>query len=214
MKALYKVMLTLWLSLGLGASLPALAAEKDAAGLLRQYLGEIQALQTDFQQTVLDSDGYELQSMTGQMIVARPGFIRWQTEPPYEQLLVANGTTLWLYDKDLEQVTVRPFMRDIADSPAMLLIGDLVDLEDRYRVTRGVGDEQSQVFTLVPVDNGGVYQRLELRFQAQVPAGMTLWDSLGQVTQVTFSQPKLNPSVDNSRFDFDIPPGVDVLTDD
>ena len=190
------------------------ASDPGAADRLRARLSGLNALRANFTQRVVDAQGYEMQTMTGTMTVARPGRIHWQTQPPYEQLLVSDATTLWLYDKDLEQVTVRPFMRDISDSPAMIFIGDLSALEDKYRITRGLGEGGVERYSLVPRDTSGVYQGLTLSFRDDTPVAMSLEDSLGQVTRVEFSDVELNPALDDGLFTFAIPAGVDVLYND
>ena len=181
---------------------------------LRDLLGGLNTLKADFQQQVTDLDGFEVQSLKGEMTVARPGNIYWRTKPPYEQLLVADAKTLWLYDKDLEQVTVRPFMKDIANSPAMLFIGDTSDLDSQYRVSRANGEEGNAVYTLIPVDSSAVYVKLLVSFKGDKPLGMELWDSLGQITRITFSRVRINQKVKPSLFTFKIPAGVDVLYND
>lgn len=185
-----------------------------AGEALRRLLSRLEAFSADFEQQVIDTEGYELQSMSGHMVLARPGKIYWQTKPPYEQLLVSDANTLWLYDKDLEQVTVRPFLRDVVNSPAMLLIGDLSSLESDYRVSYSAAENGDRVFNLTPMDSSAVYQKLMMRFAGDTPVAMVLWDSLGQESRITFSNINLNPTVSESLFRFEIPEGVDVLYDD
>src|SRR5690606_5707830 len=81
---------------------------------LQSLLAPLASLSADFRQVISDGEGYEIQALTGTMDVARPGKVYWKSAPPYEQLVVSDATTLWLYDADLEQVTVRPFDHDIA----------------------------------------------------------------------------------------------------
>ena len=185
----------------------------EASGQLRRLLGDMETLSAGFTQTVTDRDGYELQSMTGDMTVARPGYIHWETEPPYEQLLVGDTETLWLYDRDLEQVTVRPFMRDVVESPAMLLIGDVEDVDRKYEVSRSAASGGAR-FVLVPRDEAAVYRRLTLSFEAGIPNAMSLEDSLGQTTRIEFENVATNQPVSPELFHFEIPDGVDVLRDD
>jgi len=194
--------------------LSSMAGADDVSDDLRDRLARVETLSARFDQRVTDMDGFELQALEGSMTVARPGNIHWQSNPPYEQVLVADGTTLWLYDKDLEQVTVRPFMKDIANSPAMLFIGDTSNLEEQYRITRANGENGRTVFTLVPQDSGAVYVKLMVSFDGKKPVAMEMWDSLGQITRVEFSRVRINRAVDKALFAFAIPDGVDVLRDD
>jgi len=180
---------------------------------LQSLLAPLASLSADFRQVISDGEGYEIQALTGTMDVARPGKVYWKSAPPYEQLVVSDATTLWLYDADLEQVTVRPFDHDIARTPAVLFIGDVQELDDKFRVS-SLDTDGGTTYTLVPVDEGALYQRLTLTFKGATPTAMTLWDTLGQQTRIDFSNVKLNQPVADSRFTFAIPDGVDVLYDE
>jgi len=195
-------------------SIGASAAVHDpaASNTLERLLAPLASLQADFHQTVADGEGYELQAVEGTMTVARPGKVRWQTEPPFEQLVVSDATTLWLYDKDLEQVTVRPFNEDVANTPAVLLIGKVENLDETYQVSN-VTEDGDTIFTLVPRDDGALYQKITLTFAGETPKGMSLWDTLGQRTTIDFHEVVINGKVNQRLFRFKIPRGVDVLYD-
>ncbi|MGD9660619.1 MAG: outer membrane lipoprotein chaperone LolA [Porticoccaceae bacterium] len=186
--------------------------QPESSKRLDALLSPLMALSARFEQIVTDEEGYELQTLSGTMIVARPGRVYWKSDAPYEQLVVSDATTLWLYDQDLEQVTVRPFDNDIANTPAVLFIGKVEQLEEKYRVS-SLNEGKSIVFTLVPRDPGALYQKLTLTFVGDTPASMSLWDTLGQQTRIDFDDVTLNQPVDASLFSFEIPDGVDVLYD-
>lgn len=197
------------------ATAPAgLAAVHDpvASARLERILAPLASLSADFSQTVVDGEGFELQSLEGTMVVARPGKVYWQTRPPLEQLVVSDATTLWLFDKDLEQVTVRPFSEDIANTPAVLLIGKVDKLDETYQVSALIEDKL-ETFTLVPRDESALYQKITLTFSGDAPAGMSLWDSLGQQTIIEFREVVVNGRINQRLFKFKIPKGVDVLYD-
>jgi outer membrane lipoprotein carrier protein len=175
-------------------------------------LAPLESLSARFTQTITDADGYELQTLTGTMTVARPGKVFWQSDAPYEQLVVSDATTLWLYDKDLEQVTIRPFDADIARTPAVLFIGKVENLEQKYRVS-SLDESNITTFTLIPIDPAALYQKVALSFKGKTPVAMNLWDSLGQQTRIDFTKVKVNKKVKASLFTFTVPPGVDVLQD-
>lgn len=189
-------------------ALPALAGANDALTALQQRLAPLKSLEARFVQTVTDADGYQLQQMTGSLSVMRPGKMRWHSDDPYPQLVVSDAETLWLYDPDLEQVTVRPFDRNVARTPAILFIGEVDQLESSYQVSR-----QGDVFQLLPLDDQALFQSLSIRFDEQTPVEMTLSDSLGQQTLIELQDVMVNQSIDDDRFHFDIPPDVDVIHD-
>lgn len=190
-------------------SVPALAGgEGEALMALQQRLEPLKSLDARFTQTVTDADGYQLQQMTGSLSVARPGKVRWQSDEPYPQLVVSDAETLWLYDPDLAQVTVRPFDRDVARTPAILFIGAVDQLESAYSVSR-----EGEVFELVPLDDQALFQSLSIRFDGQVPVAMTISDALGQKTLIELRDVAINQPGEDDRFRFDIPPDVDVIHD-
>lgn len=189
------------------------SADAEAVERLQSLLAPLETLSADFTQTVTDGEGYEIQSLSGHMVVARPGRVRWRSETPYEQLVVSDAETLWLYDPDLEQVTVRPFEADVSRTPAILFIGEVVDLRDRYRVSRE-REGELETFRLSPMDSGALFEEVHLHFDEGSPEAMTLRDSMGQETRVTFSNLVINRPVADTDFTFEIPDGADVLRDD
>jgi outer membrane lipoprotein carrier protein len=179
---------------------------------LRQLLTNLNALNTSFHQTVYSSDGVAMQQTSGQLLAARPGKVRWQAEPPMEQLVVSDGDTLWIYDPDLEQVTIKPFNQDLSKTPAILFIGDLDTLEQSYEIYIEKGD--TVAFTLIPLTTDSLYEKVALSFKGETPIAMVLWDSLGQKTAINFSKTQLNEPIDPVLFSFEPPKGVDILRDE
>lgn len=201
----------------LGALLVLLAVEVtgEPAELaeLGSRLAPMKNFSAGFNQTVTSADGYIIQEITGTLTVARPGKVRWQSDAPYEQLVVSDAETLWLYDPDLEQVTVRPFSHDISRTPAVLFIGEVEDLTHSYQVSAEHEGERSR-YWLEPLNSNALYERISIEFDGDTPAAMALWDSLGQVTRIGFSNAVINGDVNPAVFHFMPPPGVDVLHDE
>ncbi|MFT5721453.1 MAG: outer membrane lipoprotein carrier protein [Motiliproteus sp.] len=179
---------------------------------LSLLLNKINSLSATFEQLVLDGSGRRLQQVYGEMVLARPGKFRWRTEEPFPQLLVSNGQTLWLYDQDLEQVTRRPVDHRLSSTPALLLSGNLDDLENTFRV-QGPVEGDSGVFRLLPKNEEALFVVLRIGFAAGVPTEMQLEDNLGQKTGINFSDILLNPEVDDSQFEFQVPAGIDLITE-
>lgn len=176
---------------------------------LRTLLSSVNSLDARFEQTVYSIEGDILQKTTGHLMAVRPGKVRWMTAPPIEQLVVSDSETLWIYDPDLEQVSIRDFDQDISKTPAVLFIGDLDNLELSYNISR----QQDEIteFTLVPTATDSLYEKVALGFDNKTPVFMTLWDSLGQKTKITFQDLQLNESIDPALFHFDPPEGVDII---
>lgn len=182
------------------------------ANELRELLANLNSINSAFQQTVYSIDGEPLQQTSGKLQAARPGRVRWQTEPPMEQLVISDSETLWIYDPDLEQVTIRPFDQDLSKTPAILFIGNLDTLEQSYDVFIEMGNPTQ--FTLIPIGQDSLYEKVTLSFNGDNPLGMSLWDSLGQKTEVTFTQMQINQPLDTELFNFVPPEGVDILRDE
>lgn len=96
----------------------ACASDADA---LSAMLNNVHAMRADFVQTIYDNRNKAIQQSSGHMALSRPGKFRWEVVKPIPQLIIANGSRLWVYDKDLEQVTIRVLQEGAGDAPALLL---------------------------------------------------------------------------------------------
>ena len=177
---------------------------------LRNLLQPISSLSAQFKQQVTDADGFQLQQSEGLFQVAQPNNLRWIVKQPMPQQVISNGLTLWLYDPDLEQVIVKPFDASIESTPAILFSGDLTRLDSAYFIRQLSPD----VFQLTPEQEGSLFSELQIIFVDQLPASISLTDSLGQVTRIAFSDVQLNPSLPAALFEFEIPGDIDVINND
>ncbi len=185
----------------------------DGTALFRQKLEPIASFSAYFEQSVYAEDGVEIQQSSGSFQVARPGKVRWFSEAPFEQLIVADGESLWIFDPDLEQVSIRSFQKDIEKTPAVLFVGDLVSLSESYQVVIS-SSEGTETFYLYPRDSDSLYTRVSMSFRGELPLVMTLEDTLGQRTEIRFHQQQLNVEIDPAEFTFVPPPDVDILRED
>ncbi|WP_349570203.1 outer membrane lipoprotein chaperone LolA [Azotobacter salinestris] len=189
--------------------LPAQADERSIQRLT-QLLDRAQTLTARFSQLTLDGSGTQLQETSGEMALKRPGLFRWHTDAPQEQLLVSNGKTVWLYDPDLEQVTIRSLDQRLTHTPALLLSGDISKIGENFEITHkeagGVVD-----FILKPKAKDTLFDNLRLSFREGVVNDMQLIDGVGQRTNILFFGVKMNQSLDTAQFDFKVPEGTDVI---
>ena len=174
---------------------------------LRDLLQPITSLSARFQQQITDGDGYELQASEGLFQVSQPNRLRWVVETPMPQQIIADGVTLWIYDPDLEQVIIQPFNDDIAATPAILFSGDLDQLDDAYFVTQLAEGR----FELKPEQGGSLFDSMTIAFDGAKPASISLTDTLGQVTSISFTELDINPALSGDLFVFEAPDGVDVI---
>lgn len=203
---------------GISASLLALSVSTSAfadAALdsFIKRLEVISSMETYFEQVTLDQSGEVLQSLSGTLTVARPGKMRWQTEPPYEQLVVSDGELVWVYDMDLEQVTIRELEAKLQDTPALLLSGNTSEIEANYQVTHPsvAGNEGIDRYLLKPMDRSQLFDALEFDYKGDNLAYMRIFDAAGQITEIRFSKQQLNPELDDQAFYFIVPEGIDVI---
>jgi len=143
--------------------------------------------------------------------LARPGKFYWRTETPFPQTVVSDGETLWLYDPDLEQVSIQTLDPNQSRTPAMLLSGDIDAIEQRFIVKLTRDSERFQEYLLVPIEQDSLFEELRLSFTGGQLSSLLLSDSLGQRTSIELYDTQLNPSLPNDRFSFAVPEDVDVI---
>lgn len=180
---------------------------------LRERLDTMHSLEGDFTQTLFDADGTLLEESRGNFALQRPGKFYWHTRAPFEQLLVSDGETIWLYDPDLAQVTRRSYDEQVQGSPALILSEDIDRLGQNFQVRRRDLDGESDSFVLEPRNDEGLFQTLELVFAGERLAEIRMRDNLDQLTIFELSNVERNVSIDPQRFMFEPPEGVDVLVD-
>lgn len=167
-------------------------------------------LQGDFVQTIRDASGKTLQETKGFMLVATPGKMRWETQPPYQQLVVADGKDLWVYDRDLDQVSVRTLDAEMQGMPALLLSGRADDIEANFLVGKArVG--LTEVFHLVARDRSQLFESLDFVYEGVRLVKMRIYDATGQMTEIAFTNVMVNELLAASLFRFDQPDGVDLI---
>lgn len=176
------------------------------------FLGGLQGLQAQFHQVLTDRSGRAIDEASGVLAIRRPNRFRWDYRDPYEQVIVADGSRVWLYDRDLEQVTVRKLDDTLSATPAMLLSGE-GNLEDNFTVTGSSIESAVQWVQMEPKRSDTDFKSVRLGFEGSTLRFMELADKLGQTTQLEFSNVERNPVLDPSRFTFAVPPGADVIGD-
>jgi outer membrane lipoprotein carrier protein len=177
--------------------------------LLQDKLNAISTMTADFNQTV-KAKKREVSRSSGTMALQRPGRFRWKTVEPMEQLIIADGQKMWIYDIELEQVTVKKQEKGLGGTAALFLSGYDNKVTNDFEVTEK-DDGQLMVFDLnakAPKEN---FQRIKLIFKKEQLIGLDLYDQLGQITYVKLSQIKMNEKLQEKIFQFKPPKGVDVI---
>ena len=196
-------------------SLVGRVASADDAALQRlsAHLEGLKSLQAQFVQTVSDEKGKVLQTSQGSIAVRRGNHLRWETNAPFAYLIVTDGRMLWRYDRDLEQVTQQKFKGELADTPALILSGDMPRIRANYEVSVEQGSA-GEYFHLIPKQKNALFHSLTLLFSGVSVNELVLQDNLDQRTEIRFNSVINNPALADSVFHFDAPKGVDVVDDE
>ena len=192
--------------------LASLAAGGASLESLKAMLEQTTTARAQFAQMVLDKDLRMLQQATGTMQFSRPGKFRWQYDKPYEQLIVGDGSRVWLYDKDLNQVTVRKMDRALGSSPAALLAGSN-EIEKSYALSSAGLRDGLDWLMAVPRSRDTVFESVRLGFGKSGLEAMELRDQFGQITVIKFSTIERNARLPAEAFRFTPPKGADVISE-
>jgi len=202
-----------WLLAGalLACAAPALAqSAADANGRLDRFLQGLQTLKADFAQEIA-ARGSEEQHYWGVLYLQRPGRFRWEYQVP-DQLIVADGDTVWLVDRELEQVSRKGQAAALAGTPAQLLIGG--DPPQEHFTIESLGDSGELAWlALIPKARDSEFVRILLGFAEDELRQLEMVDSFGQLTRFHFSNVARNPPLDPELFRYRAPPGMDVFAD-
>lgn len=196
----------------LAIALPLSAAPAGGIAEMHAFLQDVHSLKADFVQVVLDSNLKQVKQSTGTLSIKRPDRFRWDYLKPNSEIIVADGKRLWLYDVDLQQVTVKLLNDTLAASPAVLLSGSN-DVEKSFSV-EDLGEKDGMEWvSLLPKVKDTDFDNVKLGFKGDDVAVMELKDNLGNLTRITFSKLQRNVSVADDAFKFTPPKGADVIGD-
>ncbi len=195
------------LLLGLLAVLPGHAA--DAQQRLDQALKNMDNLSADFRQTLRNEEKQIVQQSRGTLDLQRPGKFAWKYTEPYQQLIVADGRELWIYDIELEQVTVKPMDAGLANAPIMILMKQS-KIDEQFEVSEVGQRKYLYWIELKPRDKQLEYTDIYIGLEDGQVKAMELQDRFGQSTQIVFDNLRLGVVHDPATFKFEPPPGVDV----
>ncbi len=179
---------------------------------LDAFLDNLGTLQAKFEQSVLDQSHNQADRFQGVFYLRRPGQFRWDYSEPYEQLIVADGDRIWLYDSDLDQISHRSQEDALSGTPAQLL-SDASPIEDNFEVI-DIGASQGMAWVeLIPRDKESQFVRILLAFMGQELRRMEMADQFGQVTRFQFYDIQRNLALPDELFEFEPPEGSDSYGD-
>ncbi len=196
-----------------GAALAQGASQEGAAEELSSILRSYETYQADFIQIVVGENGNNVQETRGSLKAKRPGLFYWETGAPLSQFIVSDGDTVEVYDPDLEQVTIHKLDDRVQTTPALLLSGEVENLDETYQVSQRTLGESTQEFTLIPRGADSLFTSLRLSFYQGELQEMRMEDSLSQISILSFDDIVLNQAIDKSAFRLEYPEEVDVIRD-
>ncbi len=174
------------------------------------FLDGLETFSADFEQTLLDSSGEVLETTKGTVLLHRPGMFSWLYSEPYIQKIISDGKTLWVYEEDLEQVTISDMTDAIEDTPALIFSGNY-RLTEHYVINELENGDEHAWLELTPRDIESHYRSLRLAFSDNELTAMILFDSLGQTLLITFMNGSRNPDLNRELFRFAPADDIDVI---
>ena len=190
----------------------AITANVEAGGVdrLRDFVDGAKTLRAQFIQTVVDRAGKVSSESGGTMQFSRPGKFRWEYTKPYPQLIVGDGQKLWIWDSDLNQVTVKKLSDSLGSSPAALLAGSN-EIERSFTLIDGGNKDGLEWLNAQPKDRDTTFESIRMGFGETGLQAMELIDSFGQKTIIRFAKVEKNPKLATDLFKFVPPKGADVV---
>ncbi|MFZ1570736.1 MAG: outer membrane lipoprotein chaperone LolA [Thiolinea sp.] len=199
-------------------------AETDASGIaetsasdgrtsLNQFFTTVNSMQSGFVQEVYDDKGKLKQKSKGIVYLSRPGKFRWEYAAPESHQIVADGKNVWVYDVELDQVTVKPMSQALSAAPVGMLLNKQ-PVEQQFAVEPMEAENSTSKlswFRLKPHKKDSDFTTMDLGVSKQGIQEMVLGDKFGQQTYIHFQGMKLDGNVDAARFKFTPPAGVDVI---
>ena len=184
-----------------------------AAGSLERFQSFIRTTQSargEFEQKVYDRNKKLVQDSKGNFAFQRPGKFRWVFSKPYSQLIVGDGQRVWVYDADLNQVTVRKLTSALGATPAALIAGN-ADIEQSFDFTDTGEAGGLQWLDAKPREKDAGFERIRMGFGLAGIDAMELVDQFGQTTMLKFTNLQRNPGLEAGLFRFTPPKGADLL---
>ena len=184
----------------------------DGQALIQHFLKGLTTLKADFRQTLEEPEKGDVYYSTGTFYLKRPGQLRWEYNPPNDQLIVADGSNIWLYDRELEQVSHRGQKDALEGTPAQLLSAT-GPLDQHFKIESQGEEDGLQWVELLPKDKDAQFNKVRLALKDDKLVRMEMYDNFGQTTRFVFSDMQRNPHLDDKLFKFKPPPAVDVIGD-
>ena len=185
------------------------AAHADAVDTLKDFVTNVKSGHARFTQTVISPDGAKKKTSSGSFEFARPNRFRFAYAKPFEQLIIADGRKVWIYDADLNQVSARKLSSALGATPAALLAGGSLEID--FDLAALPAKDGLDWVKATPKAKDGAFQSVLIGFRGKDLAAVEIVDSFGQRSLLQFAQLAANVAIAPERFVFTVPPGADVI---
>ncbi len=185
------------------------AVHADGVDTLKEFVRDVKSGRATFTQTVTAPDGAKKRSSSGSFEFLRPNRFRFVYAKPLEQTIVSDGQKVWIYDADLNQVSIRKFSAVLGATPAALLAGGSLDKD--FDVSNQPSEGGLEWLLALPKVKDGAFQSVRIGFKAKTLAVVEITDSFGQRSTLQFSQMQSNAVIAADAFKFTPPAGADVI---
>ncbi|MCF6262251.1 MAG: outer membrane lipoprotein carrier protein LolA [Xanthomonadales bacterium] len=179
---------------------------------LQHFANSLNTFSASFEQVVLSPNGHSGDIVSGTFSLSRPNLFRWDYVGDFPQLIIGDGSKIWIYDIELEQVSVKAQPQTVEESPVLLLLQP--DSLEQYFTVADLGVvEGMALLSLTPKAVDSAFQRLLIGLRNNMPDLLVLEDGFGQRTEIRFSQQLINQVIEPAQYIFVIPAGSDVIGD-
>lgn len=177
---------------------------------LENHLQGYKNLSGQFTQIISSENSSHSQSSTGEFWIKKPNQFRWHYSTPYIQQIISNGESLWVYDEDLEQVSIKDASQSIDSSPLAIILGS-AKLDKLFSITQLGDNDDLQWLSLTPLEESSGFEFINVGFKNGLLTRMVLQDNFGQTTRLLFTDVSVQMPIANDKFEFIVPEGADVF---
>lgn len=200
-------------ALAASSLLVSLSVQATALDQFKTFAAGTRAAKGEFTQKqvkMVDGASKTSNSASGTFVFSRPGKFIWSYTKPYEQVLQADGEKLYIYDKDLNQVTVKKLGDALGSSPAAILFGSN-DLDKNFTLSEAGTRDGMEWLKAVPKTKDSSFEQILIGLRNGQPEAMELKDNFGATSVLAFQKFEKNPALNAGSFKFVMPKGADVI---
>jgi len=188
-------------------------SEQQALDAIQRQYEKVSTFEADFTQRSYVKMMNQTQSVKGTVKIKKPGKMKWVYGAPDTQILISDGKNLWLYVPEEEQATKVPVESIYSSNTPALFLAGKGKLTQSFNVESVSEENKNILVTLVPKNDDQGLARLILHADKKnyQITGSTVYDKLGNKTEIRFSQIRINREIPEEQFQLKTPPGVEIL---